>query len=395
VFGLGVTLAPPAGAAVARPNAAAGPAVELRGRVVQADGAPLPHARMTLRVTRANSVTCDDSGGFRMTLPLPTVATLERGPWIAQLDGTARQWRIVHAGGEPSLGLELALDRTPAGARVVARSNDEHLAALAAAAVARSETRVHDGVRFLAIGGERSSIPPAPNMTHVAGVVIESREEPAPAPVPAPPSSLATPARPEPVARSARPVKPPRARAKPAAPPAPPDPRRNEPRPADPVASGTVREERVRSVNPDPPLGPSSPPVVPRSNAATPEPPGPLVNPRRGDLKPDPHGCSCRLDGTVELVRSSVLDQPEEIVIRLEEWPAVADTVELYMGAPRAFRLAPVPCGSRRVTVDRLDPMLPPARVVTGQAMRGFGCSNGELVQPRLVIALDRGRRRR
>jgi hypothetical protein len=94
------------------------------------------------------------------------------------------------------------------------------------------------------------------------------------------------------------------------------------------------------------------------------------------------------------MVASALLERPERVVIRLEGTPAIADTVELYIGAPRAFRLERVPCGSRRVRVDRLDPSLPAARIVTGQVMRGFGCATGELVQPRLVIALDRARRR-
>jgi len=399
--------APAARAASASRGTTSG-SIELRGRVTQSEGAPLARARMTLRVTRATTVTCDDSGHFRMTLHLPSVATLERGPWIAQLDGAARGWRLMHAEGEPSLGIELSLDRATGAPRVVARSNDERFAALAAAAVARSEARTLEGVRFLGMGGERSNIPPAPNMAFVAAVAIEDAPPPAPAVV-APPPAARTP-------RVSRPALSPRP--KPSPPPRAKTPRtktadstamrrdsastagsrdvrRDEPATPDAIQRRADPDDRVHPVDPEPPLGPSTPPVVPRVHSDPPEPPGPLVNPRRPEAPPDPRGCSCRLDGTVELVRSTVLDQPEEIVIRLEEWPAVADTVELYMGAPRSFRLSRVPCGSRRVAISRLDPLLPPARIVTGQAMRGFGCASGELVQPRIVIALDRGRRRR
>jgi hypothetical protein len=92
----------------------------------------------------------------------------------------------------------------------------------------------------------------------------------------------------------------------------------------------------------------------------------------------------CRIEGTVEAQSERPLPDRARVAVSLIWYPALADTVELFMGSPRAFRLPAAPCGPQRLKVTSLGP----ARfdVVSRQAMAGFRCTAGSLHQHRLVL---------
>ena len=64
------------------------------------------------------------------------------------------------------------------------------------------------------------------------------------------------------------------------------------------------------------------------------------------------------------------------MVVSLVRHPGIADTVELFMGSPRPFRLPPAPCGPQRLRLTNLGPVR--FDVTSRQAMAGFQCpANG------------------
>lgn len=94
--------------------------------------------------------------------------------------------------------------------------------------------------------------------------------------------------------------------------------------------------------------------------------------------------CRCRIEGTVEVQSERPLPDRARVAVSLVWHPALADTVELFMGSPRAFRLPAAPCGPQRLKVTSLGP----ARfdVISREAMAGFRCAAGSLHQHRLVL---------
>ena len=66
-------------------------------------------------------------------------------------------------------------------------------------------------------------------------------------------------------------------------------------------------------------------------------------------------GCDCLISGTVEVNGPRPLNARLRVAVGLNWFPAVADTVELFMGSPRAFRVPAVPCGPQRLKVTVLD----------------------------------------
>jgi len=61
--------------------------------------------------------------------------------------------------------------------------------------------------------------------------------------------------------------------------------------------------------------------------------------------------CECRVTGTVEVNWDYALAKPLGVAVWLLDAPAIRDSVRLDMGAPRAFTLLHVPCGSHRLEV--------------------------------------------
>jgi len=139
------------------------------------------------------------------------------------------------------------------------------------------------------------------------------------------------------------------------------------PTPAPTAISSAIHPE------PDPSSRERSAPLVIR---ATPTKPG--GNAAAND------SCTCRIEGTVEVDSDKPLSAELPVAVSLVWYPAVADTVRLFMGSPRAFHLPPSPCGPQRLKVttfsrDRYD-------VVTREAVSGFRCEGVGTYQVRIVL---------
>lgn len=80
-----------------------------------------------------------------------------------------------------------------------------------------------------------------------------------------------------------------------------------------------------------------------------------VVVPAAGDSSA-PRGCSCVVNGTVEVRSERPLGSSLRVIVRVVDAPARADTVTLFMGSPRPFDLGRLPCGTHRLEVRPLGP---------------------------------------
>jgi hypothetical protein len=94
--------------------------------------------------------------------------------------------------------------------------------------------------------------------------------------------------------------------------------------------------------------------------------------------------CGCIVQGTVEVRTDRPLGERVRVVVALEEHPALCDTAELFMGAPRPFVLRGVPCGQHRLDVRVLSKRR--YRVANPEALGTFDCSSGALHHPRVAL---------
>jgi hypothetical protein len=94
--------------------------------------------------------------------------------------------------------------------------------------------------------------------------------------------------------------------------------------------------------------------------------------------------CDCRLVGTVEVESDRPIEDWLRVVVRVREEPAYADTVELYMGSPRPFRIAGLPCGDRHLDVTPLSKRR--FRLVSPDPNVSLPCTSGTLIQPRVIL---------
>ena len=111
----------------------------------------------------------------------------------------------------------------------------------------------------------------------------------------------------------------------------------------------------------------------------------PLVisNPAPG-ARSRPDSCECRIEGTVEVQSDEPLKNRERIKVSLQWYPELRDTVELFMGSPRRFKLPVAPCGPQRLRLrvlseGRFD-------VESREAMAAFRCNGERVFQPRVVL---------
>jgi hypothetical protein len=151
------------------------------------------------------------------------------------------------------------------------------------------------------------------------------------------------------------------------------------------------REQLDRSLPPAPSPAPaatkSSGPVIrpePESSSGRARS-RPLVisNPPPGTHS-GPDTCACRVEGTVEVQTVVPIRGPQRVEISFQWYPQLRDTIELFMGPPRPFKLPPGPCGPQRLRVrvltdGRFD-------VVSREALSGFRCDGTRPYQPRLVL---------
>lgn len=140
---------------------------------------------------------------------------------------------------------------------------------------------------------------------------------------------------------------------------------------------------------PPPRPGPA-PATVPRDRGGAPTsstpPPAPASAPdtlKRAVAAPA-IPCDCRLVGTVEVESDRPIEDRLRIIVRVQEQPAFADTVELYMGSPRPFRIAGLPCGDHHLDVSPLSRRR--FRVVSPDPTQSLPCTSGTLIQPRVIL---------
>ncbi|HET7224932.1 MAG TPA: hypothetical protein VFK69_04385, partial [Candidatus Eisenbacteria bacterium] len=104
-----------------------------------------------------------------------------------------------------------------------------------------------------------------------------------------------------------------------------------------------------------------------------------------GEARREPAGdCGCIVQGTIEVRSSRPLADPLRVRVSVEQHPALADTVELFMGSPRPFMLRGLPCGQHRLNVEILSRRR--FRVTSPEALGLFDCSSGALHHPRIVL---------
>ena len=163
-----------------------------------------------------------------------------------------------------------------------------------------------------------------------------------------------------------------------------------------PMTAAEVAAERVqldRALPPAPTPSPtpattkkSSPTITPQPSMSTGRGRSrPLVisNPPPG-TKSQVDSCECRVEGTVEVQTVVPIRGPQKVEISFQWYPQLRDTVELFMGPPRPFKLPPGPCGPQRLRVrvltdGRFD-------IVSREALSGFRCEGHRPYQPQLVL---------
>jgi hypothetical protein len=99
--------------------------------------------------------------------------------------------------------------------------------------------------------------------------------------------------------------------------------------------------------------------------------------------------CRCRIQGTVEVEWDRPLQGRTPVTIYLDDHPDVQDTVELFMGSPRAFELKDVPCGPHRLLFKTHSKQ----RFALVSNEPRVDCTAGGYHQTRIVIQPLQGRR--
>ena len=388
----------------------------IEGRTIDAEGFPIPKVRVALEGPRRRSVMSNVDGQYSLRIPIGTPSDLKRAPLRLALVAERRGERFTIPGGDRRLGLEIGLEAVGSEpGRCVARSNDERVAASAARIVALEGDVVGlVVVNFIGAPGAEPAGNAWPALTQVAQAALSF-------PLSGPVASLPAAERAPAVTRAA-PEKPARSSWSILGDRSPRKSRTDEHRRGGSRDSGAEGERRARlsaggesggraphdheittakgqdadraaldrSLPPAPPPSPSPTPPPPPS--IIPEPPPassraralPLVIRNPSPTRSRPDSCECRVEGTVEVQTGAPIKNPERIEVSLQWYPQLRDTVDLFMGSPRPFRLPVAPCGPQRLrlrvlTSGRFD-------VSSRQAMAGFRCDGSRVFQPRIVL---------
>jgi hypothetical protein len=392
--------------------------IEVVGQVLGPAG-PIAGAGVSLEGAPEVTSTSDEGGSFSLSVPVAAFGNPGRKAITARVSVALPGWSFTLRNGEGSYALELSLEGRGTGARCRVRTNMPRSMDAVATAIQRGRRAATvTGIDF--IGEEwirafsnritlRSEVmtpigaPTEPRLPEWraggdaddAATVAEGGDE----------LMLAAPQapRPAPVVEAPPPLPPVRAERSSGRGNAAPK-REVAPAPdvADPVA-GAARS-RVRRIDSDVTR------EVPADSAAAPgvvKLPGPGVTLtdasmiRRIDSVPGPAGasprgpttedviaapgeCACRIRGTVEISPDHLLANRLDLVISLRDVPAVRDTIQLFMGSPRAFELPMLKCGTWQIEIDAV------ARreftIVSADGRGPVDCSAGGLRQLRLVL---------
>lgn len=363
------------------------PAMVLRGKVVDMTGAAVPRARFTIEfMKKRSSASVDRSGAFALMIPLPTPERLRSAACSLRVFATTKGMRLVLPNGDPALSVHLRVARADSSENVVARSNDERVAAMAALAVAtRRPLAEVEGLRMMGLEGERVGDPPSVGLPHVAQVAV----------TPLPPASASKPAdkgksaaakpagtstgptaalpSPAPAASTAKSSAPKSGKSSSSSATKSTKPPAKSSSAAKPSTSGTTSSAGKSSGSPvvtvSPPADPAPPPSTPAASA--------------------PSDCTCRIKGTVELDSNPPPTGPVGVVVWVDGSPNIRGSVELALGSPRPFELLDVPCGTTQlrvqVSAERSYLLQSPG------AVEGLSCTRGGLIQPRIILVPRKG----
>jgi hypothetical protein len=360
----------------------------VEGRVVDPQGSPIPGAHLLVDAPQRRALPAGTTGRYVVGFEVGSVEGLARAPVSVRFRAVSRGWNILLPGAGSWLALELRTVLGPdSAARIQVRSNSGALASALADSIAAGVSPLHLVVQFIGTQGPASPAIP-PSLDAVAWAPAPDLRWPrsraaSPAAAAKPPSTPAT--GPSAVAKPpSTPATGPSAAAKPSTPAtAPPSPAKpssarvttgspakpsSAPAAASSSSGNTASDPRAAALPQSPSGGRAGPPAVPAGVATTAR----------------PNGCRCDVRGTVEIAWNRPLEEGLRVVVALAEDPSLADTVVLFMGAPRPFELRGAPCGRHRVSIRTLSRRR--FRVVVPSALGPFDCASDSLVQPAIVL---------
>ena len=147
------------------------------------------------------------------------------------------------------------------------------------------------------------------------------------------------------------------------------------------------RNPPTLGVGAKPPVPPQTVTPAPPSAATTPRPvpagrsPA-IIAPGGATAAPSAAACDCEIRGTVEVQSDHPLSSRTEVVISMDDDPAIRASVELFMGSPRAFEIHGAPCGAHHLTLHTRSKQ----RFVLSSAEPRVMCVDRGTEQIRLVL---------
>ncbi len=356
-----------------------------RGRVLDPKGRPLAGARVFTTGAREASVLSSSNGQYSLIVPLGTTGEIRRAPLRLRVEARVGGRRVPLAGGSGQLDIRLGAARAGEGLEI--ETSPPRVAKLLEPMLA-AEGDVSAYVELDFGGAKSTGASASPPARAPSSDSIATRGTPPAAPPPAgPPHSGPD--------RSAPPA--------PTTPPVPDTSAASSRSPAPPTLPPAVPEAAApapAAPTPAPVSVPKrAPPPTPAAGGVNARSPGPgglkrvepfAVNP--AGLSPaDSVGetiadsCACRIKGTIELQFDRLLTARLRVVLSVRGMPSLRDTVELFMGSPRAFKLERVPCGNRSIEIRSLSQRR--FVVISRETAESIDCLRDALRQPRIVIA--------
>ena len=297
--------------------------------VADKSGQPVGKARVTTEGAHGATAMTGSDGRCAIRIPLGKPADLSSKPLTVEVRAQAHGERLALAEGSDVLRVELTVTgTTAAGARVRVRATSERAAAAVAEALTRADNAPAScDVAFIGLpnsAGAEASRFTAEQTVEVAGLSRRGSSHAAADP----PAASATKSSATGAAAGAA--------GHAAAPPAGTQGSAGSKStaPVKPTVVGTTMQT-TRTLPHPISTATSEVPVLGTSTADS---------TRSGE-------CECRVTGTVEVNWDYALAKPLGVAVWLLDAPAIRDSVRLDMGAPRAFTLLHVPCGSHRLEV--------------------------------------------
>lgn len=371
--------------------------IDVLGRVVGPGTRGIEGVRVVLDGAPEVSATTDADGIYRLTVPVEPLGDPARKNVTARVIAQRPGWAFRLRNGQGALAIELRIQTRAEPARCRVRSNVIGPVDALAAAIRRGDrAAVVANIDFVGEEGEppgsrvalrseavtvvgQAALPPAPAAGSASAATAASVRERASSRVPnsagpgasaVPPAAARAPAeRPDVAPSSDRPSSRPHIR-------------RIE---AQRAAPDTAAQRDPGSIKlPGPGVTQNDASLIRRVETGPGTPAAPRARLRADEVLAEGGDCACRIRGTVEMHPDHLLTKRLSLVVSLREAPAVRDTIQLFMGSPRAFELPPVRCGTWYVEVDavaRHD-----FKIVSADGRGPIDCREGGLRQLRVVL---------